>query len=38
MYAKMPLAGRAGCAMIEANWQNDALFAVVCMERVRVDV
>ena len=38
MYAKIPLEGRPGCAMIEAKLRSDALFAVVCMERVRVDI
>jgi len=38
MYAKTPLAGRPGCAMIEANLRSDTLFAVDCMERVRVGI
>jgi hypothetical protein len=38
MYAKTPLAGRPGCAMIEIELQHDAAFAVVGMERVRVDI
>jgi hypothetical protein len=38
MYAKTPLAGRPGCAMIEVELQHDAAFAVVGMERVRGDI